>query len=68
MRLPIQPPKYSASAENERNRVIEQADYLNHKRNSDVEIGDGRLILKAANGVRYYITVSNAGALTVTAA
>lgn len=68
MRLPMQSPAYSASAENERNRVIEQADYLNHKRNSDVEIGDGRLILKAANGVRYYITVSNAGALTVTAA
>ena len=67
MRLPMQSPTYSASAENERNRVIEQADYLNHKRNSDVEIGDGRLILKAANGVRYYITVSNAGALTVTA-
>ena len=64
----MQSPTYSASAENERNRVIEQADYLNHKRNSDVEIGDGRLILKAANGVRYYITVSNAGALTVTAA
>ena len=64
----MQSPAYSASAENERNRVIEQADYLNHKRNSDVEIGDGRLILKAANGVRYYITVSNAGALTVTAA
>lgn len=68
MRLPMQSPTYSASAENERNRVIEQADYLNHKRNSDVEIGDGRLILKAANGVRYYITVSNAGALTVTTA
>lgn len=68
MRLPMQSPTYSASAEHERNRVIEQADYLNHKRNSDVEIGDGRLILKAANGVRYYITVSNAGALTVTAA
>lgn len=64
----MQSPAYSASAENERNRVIEQADYLNHKRNSDVEIGDGRLILKAANGLRYYITVSNAGALTVTAA
>ena len=68
MRLPMQSPTYSASAEHERNRVIEQADYFNHKRNSDVEIGDGRLILKAANGVRYYITVSNAGALTVTAA
>ena len=64
----MQSPNYSASAENERNRVIEQADYHNHKRSQDVEIGDGRLILKAANGVRYYITVSNAGALTVTAA
>jgi len=66
MRLPMQSPAYSASAENERNRVIEQADYRNHKRNSDVEIGEGRLILKAANGVRYNITVSNAGALVVT--
>ena len=66
MRLPFQSPAYSASAEHERNRVIEQADYNNHKRNQDVEIGDGRLILTAANGVRYYITVSNAGALVVT--
>jgi frataxin-like iron-binding protein CyaY len=66
MRLPMQSPKYSASAENERNRVIEQADYRNHKRNSDVEIGEGRLILTAPNGGRYNITVSNAGALVVT--
>lgn len=62
----MQSPAYSASAENERNRVIEQADYLNHKRNSDVEIGEGRLILTAPNGGRYNITVSNAGALVVT--
>jgi len=62
----MQSPKYSASAENERNRVIEQADYRNHKRNSDVEIGEGRLILTAPNGGRYNITVSNAGALVVT--
>ena len=68
MKLPIQSPEYSTSTENERNRVIEAADYANLKKNQDVEIGDGRFILTAANGVRYYIAVSNAGALTVTAA
>lgn len=66
MRLPMTSPTYSANLENERNRVLELADYSNHKRNQDVEIGEGRLILKAANGVRYNVTVSNAGALVVT--
>jgi len=65
MRLPIQSPEYSTTAENERNRVIESADLSNHKRNQDVEIGEGRLILTAANGSRFNVTVNNAGALVV---
>ena len=66
MRLPMTSPTYSANLENERNRVLELADYSNHQRNQDVEIGEGRLILTAPNGGRYNITVSNAGALVVT--
>jgi len=65
MRLPIQSPEYSTTAENERNRVIESADLSNHKRNQDVEIGEGRLILTAVNGSRFNVTVNNAGALVV---
>jgi len=63
----MQSPNYSTSAENERNRVIEAADLSNHKRNSDVEIGDGRLIVRAPNGTRHAFSVSNGGGLVVTA-
>jgi hypothetical protein len=61
MRLPKPPPAYSQSVDGQRNLVLERADNLNHKKNRDVEIGDGRLILKSPNGTRYQITVSDAG-------
>lgn len=52
--------------EENRNRVLKQADAENHKRNRDVEIGNGRLILTSPNGTRWNITVSNAGAISAT--
>jgi hypothetical protein len=61
MRLPSPTMTYTVTNESQRNLVIEQADNLNHKKNRDVEIGDGRLILKSPNGTRYQITVSDAG-------
>ena len=67
MRLPSPPLTYDSRDEAETRRTIESADLQTHKRNQDVEIGDGRLILKDINGVRYNITVSTVGALTVTA-
>lgn len=66
MNLPFVPATYSARAEQERNRVIRQADQQNHKRNRDVEIGNGRLILTAPDGGRWSVTVDNAGNLTTT--
>lgn len=48
-------------------RQIEQADQLNHKRNRDVEIGKGRVILASPDGTRYALAVSNAGVLTAVA-
>lgn len=47
-------------------RSIEAADRNNYKKNQDVELGGNRLILTAPNGSRYKVSVSNAGALTVT--
>jgi hypothetical protein len=67
MRLPSPPNEYAVTNEAQRNLVIEQADNLNHKKNRDVEIGDGRLILKSPNGTRYQITVSNAGVIGASA-
>ena len=67
MNLPAPPQSYDQRDQSETRRTIESADLQTHKRNQDVEIGDGRLILKASNGARYNITVSTGGALTVTA-
>lgn len=67
MRLPRVPDKYIPSAETTRNRVLEQEDALNHKRNRDVEIGDARLILTSPNGTRYSIEVANDGTVSASA-
>lgn len=61
MRLPSPPNAYAVTHESQRNLVLELADNMNHKKNRDVEVGDGRLILKSPNGTRYQITVSDAG-------
>jgi hypothetical protein len=66
--LPNPPPEYDASAESQRNQIIEQADASNHKRGSDVELGlNERIIMRSPDGTRYALTVSNAGALEINA-
>lgn len=67
MRLPIPQGQYSRVVEVDRNRALEMADAMNHKRNRDVEIGQARLILTSPNGTRYSITVDNAGVISATA-
>jgi len=67
MKLPNPPTGYDRRAQAETRVLMERADYLNHKRNQDVEIGAARLVLTSANGTRYSITVNNAGALSATA-
>ena len=46
-------------------RKLEQADAANHKRNQDVEVGGGRLILTSEDGARYEVDVTNDGLLRV---
>lgn len=60
MKLQHPPSEYAQTREVERNRALEQADNENHKRNRDVEIGGGRLIVKDdTTNARYEIYVSS---------
>ena len=45
MKLPRPSDNYDMRIESQRNLQIEQADYDNHKKRQDVEVGDARLIL-----------------------
>ena len=59
-------PGYDPQDEQHRNNEIERADRQNHKKNRDVEIGNGRLILKdTVTGTRYNVTIVS-GTLTLT--
>lgn len=64
MKLPIAPGQYSQANEQQARGAVERADMQNHKRNSDVEIGQGRLILTSPDGTRWSVTVDNAGAIS----
>lgn len=67
MRLQSAPHAYSVQDQRELRRTLELSDNGNHKRNQDVEIGVGRLILTAPNGARWSVTVSNTGTLSAVA-
>lgn len=64
MRLPDQPDQYDQFVERQRTLEIEQADYLNRKKNQDIEVGDERIILKSPNGTRFKIAVNDLGVIT----
>lgn len=66
MKLPKSADRYDPLDQDMTRNIIERDDLQNFKRNQDVEIRT-RLILASPNGTRYQITVSNAGALVVTA-
>jgi len=67
MILPRPPTMFDQTIASLTNLAIEQADQLNHKKNQDIEVGDGRLILKSPNGTRYKIEVDNSGNLSASA-
>jgi hypothetical protein len=66
MKLPRSSEKYDPRDQDTTRALIEREDLINFKRNQDVEIRT-RLILASPNGTRYQVTVSNAGAIVVTA-
>jgi len=66
MKLPPASDRYDQREQNLMRALIEREDLVNFKRNQDVEVRT-RLILASPNGTRYQVTVSNAGAIVVTA-
>lgn len=67
MKLPSTAAQYNATLQQQTNFLIEQEDRRNFKKDTDININDGRLILKAPNGTRYKLTVDNSGNLGTTA-
>ena len=67
MRLPLPAPEYSSSIAQQTNNTLEQEDKKNFKKDTDININDGRLILKSPNGTRYNITVDNSGNISASA-
>jgi len=64
MRLPLPMQEYSSSIAQQTNNTLELEDKKNFKKDTDININDGRLILKSPNGTRYNITVDNLGNIT----
>jgi hypothetical protein len=64
LRLPQARPAYSQIDDQTARSLIERADAENHKRNRDVEVSPGRLILQSPNGTRWSIEVSNSGVIS----
>jgi hypothetical protein len=67
MNLQQAPERWTPEYQNRLNREIAQSDNTNRKRNTDIELGKERLILRSPNGQRWVLTVSNAGVLSATA-
>jgi hypothetical protein len=67
MRLPLPSQEYRSSIIQQTNNVLELEDNKNFKKDTDMNINDGRLILKSPNGTRYQVTVDNSGNLGTTA-
>lgn len=67
MNIPRPPDRYDAAWAGGLKRELEIESGLTHKRDQDVIIGAGRLILRSPNGSSWEIKVSNAGVISATA-
>jgi hypothetical protein len=63
MILPTPSQAYDPMIQSEINRAIELGDSQNLKKDGDLEVGNGRVVLTSANGTRYKLTVDNSGNL-----
>lgn len=64
MKLPASRPTYTQVDDQTARSMLERADAENHKRNRDVEVSPGRLILQSPDGTRWSIEVSNSGVIS----
>lgn len=67
MKLPTPPSRYDPTVETRRNNILELELARALRRDTDAELGGGRLVLTAPNGTRWALSVSNAGVLSAVA-
>ena len=68
MNLGKAPTTYSDRDQNDIRSTIVREDKRNRKVGQDVEVGEERFILRSPDGTRWYLTASDLGVLTLTAA
>lgn len=64
MSLPNPPPTYSPADQSALRAAIMGLDRGNQKNGQDIDLRNARLFIYSANGSRFQIVVSNAGALS----
>lgn len=67
MILPRAPAVYDPTDQDNMREALRRADRAAHKKNQDIEVGAGRLIITAPDGSRWVLTVNAAGTLSTTA-
>ncbi len=68
MSLPLAPAAYDASNERRTRAALEAADAQSFKKGQDLRLARGeRLMLRSPDGTEWVVSVSDAGALVVTA-
>lgn len=65
--LPHPPSRYDHPYEVRRNNLLEQEFEKTLRRDTQMEVGRGQIILTAPNGTRWGLAVSNAGVLSTVA-
>lgn len=67
LNLPPPPVKYDRNEAAQMRRALMDEDRKNFKRGGDLEIANGRVVIRSPDGNRWYLTVSNAGVVGATA-
>jgi len=67
MKLSDPPIRYDQKIQRTLQHTVEQADEQNRKKGADIEVHPARLILRAPNGSRWMVQVSNGGILSTVA-
>lgn len=67
MNLSRAPRQYDPQDQDRLRTDLEAADLENFKRGRDIEVGGGRVILTSSGGIRWALSVNDAGALSTVA-
>lgn len=67
LKTPQAPPRYDQDWQTRHNNALEVEDTKNRKLGTDIELTKDRLIIRSPGGLRFKITVSDAGIVSAVA-